>query len=64
MIQWVGGVTPRKNDVDLGVASVDIGFLRVTISMLPSRAVNNFYIILLNTLSTLRLVSEQSKSSE
>ena len=64
MIQWVGGVTPRKNDVDLGVASVDIGFLRVTISMFPSRAVNNFYIILLNTSSTLRLVSKQSKSSE
>ena len=38
---------PEKTNVDQGEAEVNIAFRGVTLfSMLPSRAVNNYYIIL------------------
>ena len=37
---------PEKTNVDRGEAEDDIGFRGVTVSHLISRAVNNYYIIL------------------
>ena len=42
----MGNCHPEKTNVDRAEAEVDIGFRGLTISPVPSRAVNNHYIIL------------------
>ena len=42
----MGNCHPEKTKVGQGEGKVDIGFRGVTIPMLPSRAVNNYYIVL------------------